>query len=177
MTKVITASLLFLAYAFFEASGGHDFVPAPQADAPRVVASQDAADGARRLVAILGPEGAQAAAADPAVATAAPEAFPVTVAALSEEAFQARTGLTAAASLDADLRDVRQLAAEAAPLGEVRTISGDRVNMRTGPGTGFGVIRSWPYGTEAVLLETEGNWGRIVIDGTEGWMSTRLLEG
>ena len=173
MPKAIVASCLFLLWAFFEASGGSDFTPSPSIAAPTVVASAEAAEatGADRLIGILGVEGAQAAAADPALMAAPADPFPVQVATLTDEEFDERTGLLAAMSLDLRLEDVRQLS------GEMRLVSGDRVNMRSGPGTGYGVIGSFPEGTQAMLLETDGNWGRVVIEGTEGWMSTRLLEG
>ena len=173
MSKLVTLSLLFLAWAYYEATGGEDRAPAEVAAAPLLVPTEAEAErtGAERLVAILGPEAAEAATADPAIA-AAPllaDPFPVTVTVLDDAAFEARTGLAPTPNLD--FQEIRQLA------GEVRVVSGDGVNMRSGPGTGHGVVGAWPSGTEALLLGTDGGWSHVRIDGTEGWMWAGLLEG
>jgi hypothetical protein len=56
-------------------------------------------------------------------------------------------------------------------------VSGDRVNMRQGPGTSHGVLDTLPRGTEARLIESAGGWAKIEITSTgqTGWMSERLL--
>ncbi|WPY93879.1 SH3 domain-containing protein [Limimaricola variabilis] len=56
-------------------------------------------------------------------------------------------------------------------------VSGDRVNMRQGPGTSHGVVDTLPRGTEARLIESAGGWAKIEITSTgqTGWMSERLL--
>ncbi|PRY93452.1 SH3 domain-containing protein [Hasllibacter halocynthiae] len=174
MSKILTLTLLFSLWAVYEVSGGGDgMATAEGAPAPRLLPDEVAlaraeAFGAERLIPALRAPAAPAAPATPATPDAAPASFPVLVATLSEEEFAARTGLGAPAPA---LTDVVQLA------GETRTVAGSRVNMRAGPGTDYGVITSWPGGTEVVLLETDGNWGRISVGGREGWMSTRLLNG
>ncbi len=66
----------------------------------------------------------------------------------------------------------------AAPEIDLRYVAGSRVNMRTGPGTNFGVIETLPGGTEAEILSVDANgWAniRITNTGVEGWMAERLL--
>lgn len=61
---------------------------------------------------------------------------------------------------------------------DLRAVAGSRVNMREGPGTGFGVIDTLPGGTEAEVIEVNADgWARIRIIGTNqtGWMAERLL--
>ena len=61
---------------------------------------------------------------------------------------------------------------------DLRRVAGSRVNMRDGPGTGFGVIVTLEGGTEVEVLELSDNgWARLrtVSTGQEGWMAERLL--
>ena len=63
-------------------------------------------------------------------------------------------------------------------LADVRTVTGDRVNMRSGPGTAYPVLATLELGTQvAVLEQTSNGWARIEVAGTfeTGWMSLRLL--
>lgn len=61
---------------------------------------------------------------------------------------------------------------------DVRTVSGNRVNVRGGPGTSFGVVGSMVRGDAVVVLEDNGSgWVRFEsMDGdTQGWMADFLL--
>ncbi|MDG1376597.1 MAG: SH3 domain-containing protein [Yoonia sp.] len=61
---------------------------------------------------------------------------------------------------------------------DLRVVSGNRVNMRMGPGTNYGVLDKLTRGAQAEVLEVTGDgWSRIrVIEtGQIGWMSSRLL--
>lgn len=61
---------------------------------------------------------------------------------------------------------------------DIREVAGRRVNMRTGPGTDFGVVLTLDQGTPLEVLEvSETGWARIAtLDrGIEGWMAERLL--
>lgn len=50
------------------------------------------------------------------------------------------------------------------------------LNMRSGPGTGYGVTRSLPAGTDVTVLETRGDWLRIQISsGTIGWVASAFI--
>lgn len=63
---------------------------------------------------------------------------------------------------------------------DIRRVSGNRVNVRGGPGTSFGVVASLVRGAEVMVLEDNGaGWVRFeTIDGrTNGWMADFLLTG
>ncbi|NNK16990.1 MAG: SH3 domain-containing protein [Sulfitobacter sp.] len=61
---------------------------------------------------------------------------------------------------------------------DIRTVSGNRVNVRGGPGTDFGVVARLVRGDEVKVLEDNGDgWVRFetVDGGTGGWMADFLL--
>lgn len=65
-----------------------------------------------------------------------------------------------------------------APALDMRQVSGNSVNLRTGPGTGFGRIASLKRGTEVIVLNDPGEgWIklRVVETGRIGWMAETLL--
>ena len=62
---------------------------------------------------------------------------------------------------------------------EIRTVAGNAVNVRGGPGTGYGVVGRLVRGDAIKVLENSGDgWVRFVsLDGlTDGWMAEFLLE-
>lgn len=61
---------------------------------------------------------------------------------------------------------------------DIRRIAGQAVNLRTGPGTAFGRIASLVQGTKVIVLRDPGNgWIklRVAETGRIGWMADRLL--
>lgn len=61
---------------------------------------------------------------------------------------------------------------------DIRTVTGSRVNMRSGPGTNHGVITVLVQGDETEVIEELANgWVRlrVVATGEEGYMAGRLL--
>ncbi|WP_297770122.1 SH3 domain-containing protein [uncultured Roseovarius sp.] len=61
---------------------------------------------------------------------------------------------------------------------ERRVVAGRSVNLRTGPGTGFGRITSLKRGTDVIVLRDPGTgWIKLRVPGTGriGWMADRLL--
>ncbi len=78
------------------------------------------------------------------------------------------------------LREAPATAAPAlAPPADIRRISGSRVNVRGGPGTGFEVVSGLVQGDAVEVLEDDGiGWVRMrpVDGGPEGWIATFLLE-
>lgn len=61
---------------------------------------------------------------------------------------------------------------------DIRTVTGNRVNVRGGPGTDFGVVNKLVRGDAVEILEDDGNgWVRMrpLDGGTEGWMADFLL--
>ena len=57
----------------------------------------------------------------------------------------------------------------------VISYNGYGVRLRTGPSTGYRVIRTYPVGTQATVLQRGSNWSRISINGTVGYMMTKFL--
>ena len=57
-------------------------------------------------------------------------------------------------------------------------VTGSRVNVRQGPGTGNAVVGQVTQGMEAQVLETRDGWMQIVTKdgGASGWISGRFLE-
>ncbi|MEM9250358.1 MAG: SH3 domain-containing protein [Pseudomonadota bacterium] len=57
-------------------------------------------------------------------------------------------------------------------------VTGSRVNVRSGPSTGFGVISSVAFGDAVELVaETGDGWAEIrIADGSTGFMARRFLE-
>lgn len=66
---------------------------------------------------------------------------------------------------------------ESRPTGDFRQVVGSRVNLRTGPGTGFGPVDQLVSGTEVEVLGQDGDWLelRVPATGASGWMSRRLV--
>ncbi|MBM1309954.1 SH3 domain-containing protein [Sulfitobacter mediterraneus] len=61
---------------------------------------------------------------------------------------------------------------------DIRTVSGNRVNVRGGPSTNFSVVSKLIRGDAVEILEDNGNgWVRMrsVLTGEEGWMADFLL--
>nr|DAM94466.1 MAG TPA: peptidase [Caudoviricetes sp.] len=54
----------------------------------------------------------------------------------------------------------------------VKTSTGVGVNVRSGPGTGYGKVVALADGTSVIVYETSGNWSRI---GTNRWVSSDYL--
>ncbi len=65
-------------------------------------------------------------------------------------------------------------------LGDVRTVSANRVNVRGGPGTNYGVVSKLARGDTVEILQDNGQgWVkmRTLDGGPEGWMADFLLAG
>jgi len=165
---------VFLGWAFFEASGGMDFVPAERpvvaAPVPTPTATPE-------------PEPAPAPVIRPAPDPATPVVPPVQPAPEPENepatTFESlsRPGnndIGAAPPSEAPI----SLAAPAPDLRDLRLVTGDRVNMRTGPGTVYPVVTTLSRDTEVAVVETSTNgWASIQVlaTGENGWISLRLL--
>ena len=56
-------------------------------------------------------------------------------------------------------------------------VSGSRVNLRQGPGTGNAVVAQVTFGTEAEVLESQNGWHQIrTADGlVSGWIFSKFL--
>ncbi|GGL71124.1 SH3 domain-containing protein [Wenxinia marina] len=57
----------------------------------------------------------------------------------------------------------------------VRTNDG-YLNLRSGPGTNYGIVRRLNWGQRLFFLEERGSWFRVSLpEGTSGWASARYL--
>ena len=156
MLRFMTASFLLLGWTFYEASGGAEFAAPASAAAPAPVIAAST-DDTRLLDAEY--------TAATYVAPAVPDPMPV------EIVSRAATDLGPVATLPAAPRTVAAQDTRA-----VYEVTGNGVNMRSGPGTANGVVATLPLGTRAEIIGSEGNWNRIRLeDGTEGWMSANFL--
>lgn len=55
-------------------------------------------------------------------------------------------------------------------------VSGGSVNMRTGPGTGYGKVASLTKGAKLRIWEESGNWYYVTaLSGEKGWMSKTYI--
>ena len=54
---------------------------------------------------------------------------------------------------------------------------GSNLNLRTGPGTGYGIITSLRNGRPVKLIKKSGNWYKVkTMGGTTGWVSKKYLK-
>ncbi|TMM53006.1 SH3 domain-containing protein [Sulfitobacter sabulilitoris] len=206
MTRLILISFGFLGWAFYEMSGGSDFDPV----AARNDRIADRNNGELRQVATATeqtdttpqvlPEVARAslnlstldevleAGQQPAAQATAD--VPVTVS--DDSAGQSGivlANLNAGASFDVQETSIilpsliepsEPVSTSAEPKFDIRAVAGTLVNLRGGPGTGFGVVDQLSEGTEVEILQDPGNgWVELrpVSGGTIGWMADFLLTG
>jgi len=177
MYKFIIASFLLLGWVFYEASGGSDFEPEVQAEVEPAPAAPAAAEP-------VIPSSVIAAAVAAPAPLPAPVQIKPEVVALQVEEEPAKPLIEEPVVQVASLVETPQntLAFEpervVEPTADLRAVAGTRVNMRSGPGTSYGVIDTLPRGTEAEVLEVDATgWARIRIIGSGqiGWMAERLL--
>ena len=197
MKTFIILTFGFLGFAFYEMSGGAEFEPAsarlaaaePEVAETEVVAQAEPAQEAPVQAASIAKisntpnvtrvalnltnvsEAAEAA----TVATAEPTAEPeIQIPTTAQIVDSAETPQIILPSLIATTNT-----ANGAVLGsDIRSVSGNRVNVRGGPSTSYGVVSKLTRGTEVRILEDNGNgWVRMQpIDGGEtGWMADFLL--
>lgn len=157
MSKFIVGTFLILGWAFYEMSGGADFVPEERAVVAEAQTEQPAASVVARAettdltdIGPVEPETAEVIEASAVIETAEPAA----------------------------IEDAVEQVVLIEQVQDIRAIAGSWVNMRSGPGTDFSVLTTLPEGTEAEVLEIDPEgWARIRIVSTQqtGWMAERLL--
>lgn len=57
----------------------------------------------------------------------------------------------------------------------VTSENGKSVRLRSGAGTGYATIASYPVGTQVSVMSVSGNWSRIRVSGKTGYMMSRFL--
>ncbi|MEC3861492.1 SH3 domain-containing protein [Mesobacterium sp. TK19101] len=184
MTRFILLTFGFLGWTWYEMSGGSEFEP-KSAEVAEVqteelqsvsrasstldltsvaVVERVAAPAPEKVAAVVvsepAPVSADTAAApasQPVVADAVPVVVPEPVVAIAEP-----EPVTAPAPLYLDFRE----------------ITGNRVNMRNGPGTNYAVLARLSRGDEVVVLDDSGDgWLklRVVGDNRVGWIADFLV--
>ena len=67
-------------------------------------------------------------------------------------------------------------APEPAQSADIREVTGNRVNMRTGPGTNYAVVSTLSKGAEVEVIGSEGDWVNLKLPaGATGWMADWLV--
>ena len=160
MKSYVWLTFAFMGWGYYEMSGGADFVPEQreiaqvEEQAPDIVARADTTS----LLSISSSN---------IIAPPTPQDADLELAAATAAALD---------SIEADVAEVTAPAVE--PKLDIREVSGTRVNMRMGPGTGFDVITTLDGGTKLEVLEVNADgWANVstVDRGIEGWMAERLL--
>ena len=190
MKKFIAFTFLMLGWAFYEMSGGADFQPETR-DGGGLIASAEASEAPAEpqaevtradtasLVSIAMPMIASGETeAEAEVIEASASADDLADAAATAPRTRSVTEEVTLASADVAAPAPEAPEAVADPSLDLRQVAGDWVNMRSGPGTDYGVVETLPQGTQAEVMEVDASgWARIRItdSGLEGWMAERLL--
>lgn len=209
MKRFILISFGFLAFAFYEMSGGSDFDASAVRDAR--MAKAEAEDAAKQAKKLARAEAAKPAPAEQVVVAAAPKVIVDTDPPLDNGVTRVSLNLTtinttsqaqpAAAvpqnvitssadtpaiipslidpndGITADNSSVT-VSIPTSAAEDIRTVSGNRVNVRGGPGTDFGIVGRLVRGDAVKIIQDDGNgWVRFEgINGDKGgWMADFLL--
>ena len=172
MYRLMTLSFLFLGWGFYELSGGPDFAPATTEVAAPILISEDELqqiDATRLLIAsTVADVASEDSFGTPEIVMRSSMDFtrPAGVDGrdgleeLTDIALVSRAPLDALPALDADIRQV----------------TGNRVNMRGGPGTSHPVLVTLDGGTKLEVIGQQGSWANVRFGETTGWMSVNLLD-
>ncbi|MBS4009361.1 MAG: SH3 domain-containing protein [Roseovarius sp.] len=201
MWRFILVSFAFLGWSFYELSGGADYRPSansiqaralldtqrPQARPLRVNAIELAQDGTPRQDAevtrtITSLHDLGLSMGDKVVLTLAsaegdPTPDPISLN-LPTVRVATPTALPDTPEVAQPVQAVALDGETLAAASDLRRVSGHSVNLRTGPGTGFGRVASLKHGTEVIVLSDPGEgWIklRVVETGRIGWMAETLL--
>lgn len=202
MNKYIVLSFAFMAFAFYELSGGDEFTPrkaelmaeakAAKAaeEADRLVRSTNARPSSNPLPSSVS-EVALRTVSEPTVFTVSNEdpveeleqaeigtqqQVPVTLVSLEQGGAMFARPITQLVTTPDQARPV--LATRTLPPADLREVAGIRVNMRKGPGTGYDVVTSLPQGTTVEVIDADGSgWVKLrtVDEDLVGWMAEYLL--
>ena len=188
MNKFVLIAFAFMGFAFYELSGGSDFVPGNNsltvfAPAPPVVAASVVDRPA--VVARADTTAVDTQRVDPVSAPVA-EVVEVEQPTAQPDILQGVALASVAAPVEPApipepvVAAVAEPEPEPAPVVEpdLRFVDGDRVNLRGGPGTDYAVVGKLLRDDMVEVLKDEGNgWLhlRVSATGDEGWMADWLL--
>lgn len=181
--------ILLAGLAAAMAIGGRDLSPDEMAElgvAPRAEVHRAATELPRPAVPppAAAPRVAAAPAGDDltlAASPAAPEPQPEPAAAADAvmQAVELAMGGDAAEAGEAETPTVDEEIAAALTDAQVRYVNAERVNVRQGPSTDYGVVDQVVYGEATeILSDPSQEWVKIRIqgDGVEGWIASRFLQ-
>ncbi|GAB6158335.1 hypothetical protein JCM39194_15350 [Desulfotomaculum varum] len=66
-------------------------------------------------------------------------------------------------------------AGTAASSSKVAVVTGDTINIRSGPGTGYSVVAKAKKGDRMSVLAQNGDWVKVQLGGTVGWVANWLV--
>ncbi|MCF2905717.1 SH3 domain-containing protein [Octadecabacter sp. CECT 8868] len=161
MKSYVWLTFGFMGWAYYEMSGGSEFLPVEIETAATVIQEDQGPEIVTR--------------------SNSPTLLAVSTSNISSS-IEVNEAVAAATALDATEDDQPTVVLAAAPVFEpkldIREVMGSRVNMRMGPGTDFDVITTLNPGTELEVLEVNADgWANVATVGLgiEGWMAARLL--
>ncbi|MBB3992678.1 hypothetical protein GGR95_000297 [Sulfitobacter undariae] len=187
MKTFILLTFGFLTFAFYQLSGGADFEPASaqiaeETEAPAV----QTRPVVEPVIAAAAIDTAVIAALEDSDATVTRVSMDLTNVEAAAATQQTQPSSTAQIIDSSDTPQIilpsliatTNTSAPAANDSNVRLVSGNRVNVRGGPSTDYGVISRLNRGDEVRILEDNGNGWVLMqpLDGGEsGWMADFLL--
>ncbi len=201
MNKFVVVSFAFMAWAFYELSGGSDFEPKIRHEIAEVQPQKSlvSTEPARITPTSIEPVVTKAAAVVPTVKrTPSPRSdeTPTTqvvqtsfhaVSAASSSAFQTPKATTPSLTTALKSTDTSDSFSQALANGmvilpeqkkDMRSVRGSRVNLRGGPGTSFGVLGVLNRDQAVEVLRDEGKgWVKLrdQESGRVGWMAAKML--
>ncbi|WP_353473250.1 SH3 domain-containing protein [Salipiger sp. H15] len=182
MKSFIVLTFALLGWAWYSLSGGGDFEPGTNTvNLPNLLAGGFATPANARPATL--PEVTRASTASladvsasdsPSPAPARPDVIDVALAAVPAQPISASFEPESATPVAAPAA-----AAAAEPdSGDLRRVTGTRVNLRYGPGTGYSVVGQLAEGDEVEILSDPGDgWVKLQArnGGTAGWMFDAYL--
>ena len=155
MLRLTAITGFFLFLAAYEMSGGTDFAPGAQRDRATVATAEPVKPQQRR---------------------ATTTSFPTRAATNDYVPFNTPIIVRYEASAATPVAHTRDTADQTAHT-PLRTIAGNRVNIRSGPSTGHRIVTTLPSGTATHVLQSEADWVQVKVSGSDhiGWVAAHLL--
>lgn len=184
MWRFILLTFAFLGWAFYEMSGGAEFEPVEKAEiAPEPKVETVA------LAAAPTPKAPEPKTVEPKfevtlASLKQPEPKPTPAGKPRVDVEKVRavaapgTSMWEKTSADPSAEDLAKLTKELEIQKDVRQVTGNRVNMRQGPGKKYNVVARLTRGQEVEILQDPGNgWVKLKVIETNriGWMAEFLL--
>lgn len=179
MDKLIIVTFAFMGFAFYQMSGGAEFIPI--AEEKRAALELERVEKEKLLAEAKAEQLKNAPAPEAKITLASAAITPAQAPAETVDADEVANAIVAA--LEADkaetiVEEVAEIAQpEVAPF-DIREVTSARVNMRNGPGQKFNVVAKLTNGETVEILQDPGDgWVKLRVqkDGRVGWMADFLL--